>query len=175
MSEPSAESGDAASDTAGERAAGGSDVPESREAGADGADAPRTASDGVEDGPAEATSPGRVESRWWLGVVAMPVVTVIEATLGFFLVGFAAESVQGGLDPVMLLVPASPFLAVAVLVRLLLPVALYRDAQRVRAAGLDWQPDPANWAFLGLGLIVVPLLDGAIAVIYLRRRLRATA
>ncbi|QLC34550.1 hypothetical protein EFA46_010155 [Halarchaeum sp. CBA1220] len=115
-----------------------------------------------------------VASRWWLLVLAMPVVTVIEACLGFLLVGFAYESI-GRMDPVMVLAPAAPFIAVALLVRVLLPVALYNDAKAVRDADVAWNPDPANWGFLGLGLIVVPLLDSALAITYLTLRSRALA
>ncbi|MFB6079377.1 MAG: hypothetical protein ABEJ80_10415 [Halarchaeum sp.] len=117
---------------------------------------------------------GRVDSQWWLLVAAMPFVTAIEAMLGFLLVGFTYESV-GGMGAWALLVPAAPFVAVALLVRVLLPLALYRDAQAVVAADVAWTPDPANWGFLGLGLIVVPVLDSLLALVYLRRRFRATA
>ncbi|WP_435095821.1 hypothetical protein [Halarchaeum sp. P4] len=115
-----------------------------------------------------------VDSRWWLLVLAMPAVTVIEACLGFLLVGFAYESI-GSMDPVLLLAPAAPFLGAAILVRLLLPVALYKDATAIRDADLDWNPDPANWGFLGLGLVVVPVLDSILAITYLTLRSRALA
>jgi len=111
-------------------------------------------------------------SLWWLLVVAMPIVTVIEASLGFLLVGFVYESIRG-MDPVTLLIPASPFIVAAVLIRVLLPLGLYRDAQLVNDADLDWKPDPANWGFLGLGLIFVPVADTVLAVTYLTLRSRA--
>jgi len=113
-----------------------------------------------------------VSSRWWLLVAAMPFVTVTEATLGFLLVGFVYESVNG-IGLTTLLIPASPFIAIAVLIRVLLPLGLYRDAQLVREADLEWKPDPANWGFLGLGLIFVPVLDTILAVTYLTLRSRA--
>jgi len=117
-------------------------------------------------------SDGSVDSRWWLLVLAMPIVTVAEACLAFLLVGFVTAS-TGASGFVTLLVPAAPFLAIALLVRLLLPLALYKDATAIRDADVAWDPDPANWGFLGFGLIFVPLLDSILAVVYLTLRSRA--
>ncbi|GAD51489.1 hypothetical protein MBEHAL_0249 [Halarchaeum acidiphilum MH1-52-1] len=115
-----------------------------------------------------------VDSRWWLLVLAMPIVTVVEACFAVLLAGFVYVSADG-MDPSMVLVAAAPFLAIAVIVRAGLPIALYRDARAIRDADVEWAPDPANWGFLGLGLIVVPVLDSLLAAVYLTRRSRALA
>lgn len=119
-------------------------------------------------------SDGSVDSNWWLLVLAMPLVTLAEVCLSFLLVGFVYTS-TGASGLVSLLIPAAPFLAIALLVRLLLPLALYKDARAIRDADVEWEPDPVNWGFLGLGLIVIPILDSLLAVVYLTLRSRALA
>lgn len=116
----------------------------------------------------------RVESRWWYWVGAMVVVTIVELALGLLLVGgVAATLVSQGRPPTAALVIAIPYLVFAFTVRVVFPFAVFYDAAAVKAADVEWAPEPWNWALAAVIGIFVPLLDTVVAIYYLYRRRRA--
>jgi|GEM_PF-2214254 len=106
---------------------------------------------------------------WRYVVYAMPVVTAVEVGLGGALLGAIAQS---GVGLVELLVPAIPFVLAALVVRLLLPIALLNDSRSVGAftAGAFDGEKYAMWSVPG---IFLPVVDSAIALLYLRASRRA--
>lgn len=116
----------------------------------------------------------RVDSRWWYWIGVLVVVTVVEIALGILLVGTVAATLvsQGG-SPTAALVIAVPYLVFALAVRLVFPYAVFHDAAAVKAADVEWAPEPWNWALVATVGFFVPLLDTATACYYLYRRRRA--
>lgn len=118
-----------------------------------------------------------VDSRWWYGVAALPIASV----LAFLVVGLATGVVvvSGALNsdvagPVFGLLVLLGMLSVASVIAagIALPVSLYFDGRAVTGASVDWQPDVTRYAVLGLlGALVHPL-GIAVACYYLYRRHR---
>lgn len=118
-----------------------------------------------------------VESRWWYGVAALPVVSVgsllaVGLTTGLVVIsGALGGAVTGpvfGLLVLLGVVAAAAVIAAGVL----LPVSLYFDRRAISRAGVDWHPDPGWYALLGVfGALFYPV-GIAVACYYLYRRHR---
>ncbi|GGL69752.1 hypothetical protein [Halocalculus aciditolerans] len=122
----------------------------------------------------EEASEVRVDSRWWYWIGVLVVVTVVEIGLGVLLVGaVAATLVSQGQPPTGALVVAVPYLVFALAVRVIFPLAVFRDATAVRDADVEWSPEPWNWALVAVVGFFVPVFDTAVALYYLYRRHRA--
>lgn len=141
--------------------------------------------------PRSTTSGRGVESRWWLVVAAAAVFWVLAYVVGVFLfltvllgvLGGAAVGPFGHLGgpghvggfPVgfgLLLLVVIPLALLGLALGLLLPVALYIDAEAVARADVGWDPDPVLYAIVGVvGLFAqgVPV-QPAVALYYLYRR-----
>ncbi|MFC6837341.1 hypothetical protein [Halomarina ordinaria] len=134
--------------------------------------------------PTARPAPGRVESRWWYWIAAAAAFWVLAYVLG--VVGFVlgVGAFLGGVffDPTvfvpgafgLLFVVVVPLVLFGLLVSLVLPVALYLDAEAVGEAGVGWEPDPVLYALVAaVGLFAQGLpVQPAVAVyyLYLRRR-----
>ncbi|MCF2207192.1 hypothetical protein KI372_09495 [Halobacterium salinarum] len=129
--------------------------------------------------------PDGVDSEWWYWVAAVPAYWVVgsavgvafAAVVGVLLVtgvvaGGPAVRVSAGFGVVSLaLVVVAVLLAfVGMIVSLVFPVAVFRDAEAVAAVRGDWQPDPASYGLVGLVGVVVQPLQVALAVYYLYKR-----
>ncbi|WP_254536406.1 hypothetical protein [Halomarina litorea] len=132
-----------------------------------------------------------VESRWWLAIAAAAVFWVLAYVVGalLFLTAFAGflGGVAGwplghfggpgpaGFFPVgfgFVLLVVIPLALLGLALGLLLPVALYLDAEAVGRANVGWDPDPVLYAIVGVvGLFAqgVPV-QPAVALYYLYRR-----
>jgi hypothetical protein len=118
-----------------------------------------------------------VESRWWYGVAALPVVSVgsllaVGLATGLVVIsGALGGAVTGpvfGLLVLLGVVAAAAVIAAGVL----LPVSLYFDRRAISRAGVDWHPDPGWYALLGVfGALFYPV-GIAVACYYLYRRHR---
>jgi hypothetical protein len=84
--------------------------------------------------------------------------------------GMLPFAVPGALGLASLLIV--PLVVLGVLSSLLLPVALYLDAEAVGAADVGWTPDPVLYAIAGVvGLFAQGLpIQPAVALYYLYRR-----
>lgn len=116
-----------------------------------------------------------VDSRWWYGVAALPVVSVVAvalvtlATVGAVVSGALDSDVAGpvfGLLVLLGMIAAAAVIAAGIV----LPVALYFDGRAVSSASVDWHPDAARYALVGLvGTLLYPL-GIVVACYYLYRR-----
>ena len=136
--------------------------------------------------PSTGTHGRRVDSEWWKAVAVAGAFFVLAYVVGVVLfvtlfasvlagtaVGGPPELLFGGFGLVFLVVV---LLALAGFVLgLLLPVALYLDAQAVVDANVGWQPDPTLYAIVAVvGLFAqgVPI-QPAVAFYYLYKRRQA--
>lgn len=134
----------------------------------------------------------RVDSRWWLVVAAAAAFWAVAYVLGalFALIAFLGvfggaffgsmgpghgfplplPFFPGGFGLAALLI--LPLALLGLLVSLLLPVALYLDAEAVGRADVGWTPDPVLYAIAGVvGLFAQGLpIQPAVALYYLYRR-----
>jgi hypothetical protein len=118
-----------------------------------------------------------VESRWWYGVAALPVVSVgsllaVGLATGLVVIsGALGGAVTGpvfGLLVLLGVVAAAAVIAACVL----LPVSLYFDRRAISRAGVDWHPDPGWYALLGVFDALFYPVGIAVACYYLYRRHR---
>lgn len=122
-------------------------------------------------------SPAAVASRWWYGIAALPVVSVLAVALvtvstalavGFGLLeGRFAGPVFG-----LLVLFAMVATAAVIAAGLLFPIALYLDSRAVANANVDWRPDVTVYTGLGVVAAFVHVLGIAVACYYLYRRHR---
>lgn len=133
-------------------------------------------------GPQE--SDERVDSRWWYWIAAYPIVGLLFIPFIFLLIIFLGipvvalgETVGDPAAPLAFvlilfaIVLGFSFFMIALAVFVMLPVALYFDAQAVAEANLEWEPDPFVYAIIGaLQFFVTPLIGLIVAVYYLYRR-----
>jgi hypothetical protein len=101
----------------------------------------------------------RVDSRWWYWVAAVPVVAAFWAASALWVavvVLVVPEADPSGFGTV-LSIPAVALGIPALVTGLVLPLALWRDAQDVRAAGADWPDDPTRPPKLAVAALVVVL------------------
>ncbi|MFB6137597.1 MAG: hypothetical protein ABEJ42_04570 [Halobacteriaceae archaeon] len=148
----------------------------------------------VADAPDSAPSTVDVDSRWWYWIAASPVAIGLAflVSVAVFVTVLAGVLARGGqppgvdplpgpshgvwveptLGPLALAALAAVGTAVLVVV-LVCPLAMYRDATVIAREHGEWQPDPVFWAVVGgVGVFVTALQFGG-AVYYLWRRHRA--
>lgn len=96
-----------------------------------------------------------VESRWWYGVAALPVVSVLAVTAVSLATGVAVFS--GALDgdiagPVFgfLVLLGMASVASVITAGIVLPISLYFDARAITGADIGWRPDVMWYVALGL-------------------------
>lgn len=95
----------------------------------------------------------RVDSRWWYWVAAAPVVAALWAASALWVAAVVLvvpEASASGVGTVVS-IPAVALGIPALVAFLALPLALWRDAQAVRAAGADWPADPTRPPKLAAG------------------------
>ncbi|MFB6072903.1 MAG: hypothetical protein ABEJ88_08040 [Halobacterium sp.] len=127
----------------------------------------------------------RTDSRWWYWVAAVPVYYVLASVVGVAagVFAFAFALAGGGLvgDPVAVgafgVGGGLAFVAVVLLLvglgmllSVVFPLAIYLDADAVRASGGDWRPDATLYGLLGLAGVVAQPLQVPLAVYYLYKR-----
>jgi hypothetical protein len=128
------------------------------------------------------TATRHVDSDWWQVVALAGAFFVLAYVAGVFLFGGVVLSflVGAGGGPPELFVGSVGVLFLVVLamvlvglvLSLLLPIALYYDAEAVAAADVGWDPDPTLYAIAGVvGLFAqgVPV-QPAVAFYYLYKR-----
>lgn len=86
------------------------------------------------------------------GIVFLPLVLVALAGLGILAAAGTLGTTLGGVGLVLGGSAYLGFLALAVLAHLVIPVLLFVDARRVRAADCGWEPSPTLYAVGGLFL-----------------------
>ena len=124
-----------------------------------------------------------VDSRWWYWIAAYPLFLLVFVPLIVFVVALVVipavilievEPGASGLIVVPLVLGGVLFLGIAVgflVVFLVLPVALYADAKEIRAANVDWDPDPVLYGLVAaLQWLFSPFIGLVIALYYLYRR-----
>lgn len=105
----------------------------------------------------------RVDSRWWYWVAAVPVVAAFWAASALWVAAVVVvvpEASASGFGTVVS-IPAVALGIPALVTVVLLPLALWRDTQAVRAAGSDWPEDPTRppkLAAVALAAILVGVL-----------------
>lgn len=127
----------------------------------------------------------RVDSRWWYWVAAVPVVAAFWAVSALWVavvVLVVPEASVSGFDAVVVVPGVTPSIVALVVVAALLPgvalgipalavvgalpLALWRDGQAIRAAGVDWPDDPtrppklAVAAFVGILVGLLLFFEG---------------
>ncbi|MFC7044042.1 hypothetical protein ACFQH6_20190 [Halobacteriaceae archaeon GCM10025711] len=107
----------------------------------------------------------RVESRWWYWLAATPIAFafwLVTTAWVLFSVSVSPASIGG---PVAVFDIALTALGVPLVVlALLVPVAIYRDAGAIASANADWTPPVGTYlgaAVLGLSLAVIAALLAA--------------
>jgi hypothetical protein len=127
----------------------------------------------------------RVDSDWWQVVAAAGAFFVLAYVVGLlaFLAAFGSvmfgvaggppELLAGGFGVAFLLFALLAL--VGLVLAVLLPVALYFDAQAVTEANVGWRPDPTLYAIAGVvGLFAQGLpIQPAVAFYYLYKRREA--
>ncbi|MFC3477723.1 hypothetical protein [Halobacterium litoreum] len=137
------------------------------------------------DAPSAVDAPP-VGGRWWYWVAAVPLYYVAATVLGFLLgvVAFAlavggvftasagdvTAPLSVGLGFALVVLGALLLAAVGLLVSVAFPLAVYRDATALADADVDWDPDPALYAALGVAGILLQPLQVPVAVYYLFKR-----
>lgn len=125
-------------------------------------------------------------SRWWYWIVAYPVFSLLTVPLAVFgLLLFAplgAVTMPTGTTPefvgpvayaiVTLVVGAvAVYALVGVVLTVMLPVALYIDADELTDSSIEWSPDPILYGLIGLlNFLAAPVVGIIIATYYLYRR-----
>ncbi|MFB6271023.1 MAG: hypothetical protein ABEH83_13850 [Halobacterium sp.] len=106
----------------------------------------------------------RVDSRWWYWVAAVPLVTAFWAVSSLWVAVVAVlvpEAVVQDAESVVS-IPAVALGVPALVVFLVLPLALYRDARAIDAAGGDWPADVARYAKLAVAVDALVFGGGAL-------------
>lgn len=132
------------------------------------------------------SSTRRVDSNWWQAIAVAGIFFVLAYVVGLFLfvtlfasilfgaaAGGPPELFVGGFG--LLFVFVGLFVLVGIVLSLLLPVALYLDAEAVNEANVGWRPDPTLYAIVGVvGLFAQGLpVQPAVAFYYLYKRRQA--
>lgn len=127
--------------------------------------------------PGRTDLPTSVDSRWWYGVAALPVVSVLSLAIVGLATGIAVFS--GALDsdaagPVFgFLVLLGMVAAAAVIASgIVLPVSLYLDGRAISSNEVAWHPDVRRYAALGVVGALFHPIGIAVACFYLYRRHR---
>lgn len=106
----------------------------------------------------------RVGSRWWYWVAAVPLITAFWAVSSLWVAVVAAvvpEAVLSSTESVVS-IPAVALGVPALVVFLLLPLALWRDARAIDAAGGHWPADRARYAKLAAGVDALVVVGGVL-------------
>ena len=132
----------------------------------------------------------RVESRWWIVVAAAAAFWAFAFVVGLFVFLFVLTGTLGGVAagapgdvlpgiffPVgfgLVALVVVPIALLGLALGLLLPVALYLDAEAVGRAEVEWTPDPILYALVGtVGLFAQGTpVQPAVALYYLYQRHR---
>ncbi len=124
------------------------------------------------------------ESRWWYWIAAYPIVGLLFIPFAVLLIGLiilplglagANGAPAVGMFAIALVlvvaVVAFTFVILALAVFVMLPIALYFDAQAITESHYEWNPDPFVYAIIGaLQFFVTPLIGFIVAIYYLYRR-----
>jgi hypothetical protein len=152
-------------------------------------DSPSSLEDSLETSTASTPTTVDEQSRWWYWIAAYPIYSLLAiplALLGVVLfasVG-AATAPAGPMGPDPQVVGPVVFGVVALLVgigaiyallglvlTLMLPVALYVDANELTESTVDWSPDPILYGLVGLlNFLAAPFVGIIVAIYYLYRR-----
>lgn len=115
----------------------------------------------------------RLDSNWWYGVVIPPTLELVGG--GGLLVAGRLGLIQGGANPLSLLVPGFTLLAGLFLIPAF-ALCLFFDARAVNQSNTSWNPRPAFWGVASLVLPLVGIITFSysllvpIATVYLYRR-----
>lgn len=128
-------------------------------------------------------SPSR-DSRWWYWIAAYPIYSLLAVPLAVFglLLFWPLGAVTSGQDPqfvgpvtvgvlALALGAAAIYALVGLFLTVMLPIALYIDANELTASAVEWSPDPILYGLVGLlNFLAAPFVGFIIAVYYLYRR-----
>lgn len=111
----------------------------------------------------------RVDSRWWYWVAAVPLVAAFWAASALWVAAVVVvvpEASASGFGAIVS-IPAVALGVPALATVVVLPLALWRDARAIQAAGGNWPEDPAQppkrgaFAIVAILLGIVVLFEGA--------------
>lgn len=125
-------------------------------------------------------------SRWWYWIAAYPLYMLLMIPLAIFallifaplgLVAMPAQADPGVMAPLAMITVVVLFGAMmlyalgGLILTVMLPIALYVDANEITESNLSWEPDPILYGLLGLvNFLAAPLIGIGVALYYLYKR-----
>jgi len=123
-----------------------------------------------------------VDSKWWYWVAAVPIYVAVGILGGIvagvlFLLGFAVDlgggmGIATGIVTVGVVVGSLAYGLVGLVLAILFPLGIYKDAMAIEASTARWDPDPVLYLVVAAASVLLTAfaVSAMVALYYLYRR-----